>query len=653
MEHHVFLRPEIRGAVTAYGCRAASAPVKCSLMAGGGDMANGARDPIIIAGHSHTMAFGMPWNEPEGAFDLIALPNSNFVGMVGGWPRSKAYWDYLIHASAGRLVGICWGGNQHTGIFLLAHEPDVDFLLPGDDAGTPDVGTVVVPAKLVSGAFRLSFETLQPLLQRFKDAGAEPFLIGTPPPRGDEEYLRKLFDEKDKWFDGFSNLVGIDLKTAKLVPARRRYKAWVLLQALKQEVAYQHGLRFIAPPTEASDQNGYLKPEYCGDLTHGNRAYGKLMLDHIWEELSKPSITVDQPHSETAEPAHPYKRLSDRNFWSRAFSEALPIDIMKVTDLPLIKFGEKIASAGSCFASNIIPHIERSGFTYLRTEQRHPMFCKAQPERFGYDAFSAAHGNIYTARQLLQLLRRSRGVFQPIEDRWDTSFGVVDPFRPGLRYHASSHQEFDLLTQQHLNACLRAFTEADVFIFTLGLTEAWVSRQDGAVFPACPGTVGGEFDPKKHEFRNFSGWEITSDLRQFVDELRLFNPDVRIILTVSPVPLVATATDRHVLRASTYSKSVLLVAAETVCAERPGVTYFPAYEIVTGPHAPADFFQEDRRNVAPAAIEVVMQAFLSCCETGHPPQERSEGTREKAIELFSARFADAECEELMADRRSV
>ena len=129
-------------------------------------------------------------------------------------------------------------------------------------------------------------------------------------------------------------------------------------------------------------------------------------------------------------------------------------------------------------------------------------------------------------------------------------------------------QEFDLLTQQHLKACLRAFSEADVFFFTLGLTEAWVSKQDGAVFPACPGTVAGNMTLKKHKFINFSAWEISSDLRQFVDELRLFKPDVRIILSVSPVPYVATATDRHVLPASIYSKSVLRVAAETVCATR-------------------------------------------------------------------------------------
>ena len=56
--------------------------------------------------------------------------------------------------------------------------------------------------------------------------------------------------------------------------------------------------------------------------------------------------------------------------------------------------------AGSCFASNLIPFLERAGFTYLRTEQP-PPFLRELPENLGYRNFTAAYGNIYTARQFL------------------------------------------------------------------------------------------------------------------------------------------------------------------------------------------------------------------------------------------------------------
>ena len=163
---------------------------------------------------------------------------------------------------------------------------------------------------------------------------------------------------------------------------------------------------------------------------------------------------------------------------------------------------------------------------------------------------------------------------------------MIDPFRPGLRYPARSDREFDLLTTQHLEAVRAAIGVATVFVFTLGLTEAWESAADGAVFPACPGTIAGTFSPVKHRFHNFGVEEVREDLRSSIALLRAHNPGVRVILTVSPVPLVATATDEHVLMATTYSKSVLRAAAGEVATREPSVTYFPAFEIVTGPQAP-------------------------------------------------------------------
>ena len=109
---------------------------------------------------------------------------------------------------------------------------------------------------------------------------------------------------------------------------------------------------------------------------------------------------------------------------------------------------------------------------------------------------------------------------------------------------------------------------------TLGLTETWVSRADGAAFPLCPGVQGGVFDPDKHAFVNLTTEEVVSDMTAAIGHLRGFNPDARVILTVSPVPLAATAVDRHVLVSTTLSKSVLRVAADSLARTLPDVTYF-------------------------------------------------------------------------------
>jgi hypothetical protein len=310
-----------------------------------------------------------------------------------------------------------------------------------------------------------------------------------------------------------------------------------------------------------------------------------------------------------------------------------------------------------------VPFLEGAGFDYVRRDIAPVAFSEVTADNFNYSRFSAAYGNIYTARQATQMFRRALGSYRPLEDRWVVADDVIiDAFRPGLRFPAMSDREFEVLTAQHLANTLDAVRAADVFIFTLGLTEAWVSSLDGAVFPACPGTVAGNFDPARHVFKNFSASEVTQDLQELIDLLRLVHPGIRMVLTVSPVPLVATGTDQHVMVATIYSKSALRVAAGEVAKVNPDVTYFPAYEIVTGPQAPFDFFETDRRQPSTAAIGAVMRAFLSQCETGrdrgigdtlpveaavHPSGKKSEASAasEEFASQMSTLIATAQCEE--------
>jgi hypothetical protein len=357
--------------------------------------------------------------------------------------------------------------------------------------------------------------------------------------------------------------------------------------------------------------------------------------------------------------SNPYLAQTDKAFWSRCVSRNFNADSLwgDNSKSALFHKDDLIVSAGSCFASNLIPWIEKEGLEYLRTEELPSQF-KDLPENLGYRNFSAAYGNIYTARHLRQLYEQALGVRVPAEDRWHIDGMVIDPFRPGLAYPAESDAEFDLLKASHLKAVLTAFHKATVFVFTLGLTEAWQSKVDGSVFPACPGTISGIFDEEKHEFKNFSVEEITEDLAKFIEHLRESNPKVRFIITVSPVPLVATATQSHVLLASTYSKSVLRVVAEQVSNQIENVSYFPAFEIITGPQAPFEYFESDRRNVSEIGVAEVMNSLLQGLTTSNskvidPQIETKQMTKSKAGKLISEisrRIARAECDEAMMDK---
>lgn len=232
--------------------------------------------------------------------------------------------------------------------------------------------------------------------------------------------------------------------------------------------------------------------------------------------------------------------------------------------------------------------------------------------KFNCGIFSARYANIYTSDQLLQLIQRAPGTFQPLSDCWDgPDGGVVDPFRPTIQpggFVSADEMRADRV--RHLAAVRQMLTDMDVFVFTLGLTETWVDRRDGAAFPLCPGVSGGRFDPALHAFLNLGVDDVRADLRAAITLMRDINPRLQIILTVSPVPLKATASDDHALAATTYSKSVLRVAAHDIAAEFADVGYFPSYDIITGNFNRGAYYEEDLREVRGEGVEHVMRIFF-------------------------------------------
>ena len=361
-------------------------------------------------------------------------------------------------------------------------------------------------------------------------------------------------------------------------------------------------------------------------------------------------------------PDHPYRSLPDKAFWRKSVA-GLPmgdIDPVGTFDLK-ISPGTKVATAGSCFAQHIARHLKASGFNYYVAEEGHPILPEPQRLANNYGLFSARYGNIYTARQLYQLFERAYGRFEPQEAPWIDADGTVrDPFRPTIQPgNFASVDEMLADRAQHLKAVRRMFETLDVFVFTLGLTECWRGKIDGAVFPLCPGVEGGVFDPRRHRFQNQHLSEIVSDMRLFIAGLRSVNPKAQIILTVSPVPLMATAVkDQHVLAATTYSKSVLRVSAEVLRNEFDFVHYFPSYEIITGPHSRGRYYAEDLRNVTEEGVSHVMRLFLKHAAgiaageaPRSPPAADTAGNGQDSFERRSARFVQVECDEERLDQQ--
>lgn len=347
--------------------------------------------------------------------------------------------------------------------------------------------------------------------------------------------------------------------------------------------------------------------------------------------------------------ANPYRGLGDSHFWRRAVSsvERHLLDPVVATKFR-IGSGQSVATAGSCFAQHIARKLKSIGFNYMVAEGGDDGLDPQRAKARNYGVFSARYGNIYTARQLLQLFRRAHGSFAPIEDAWTRPDGRhADPFRPNIE--PDGFASIEMLRgdrEQHLRKVRGMFASADVFVFTMGLTEGWRSRADGAVFPIAPGVTAGEYDDSRHEFVNFGVEETARDMADFLDLLRGVNDKVKVLLTVSPVPLVATYEDRHVLTATTYSKAVLRVAAEQLVRAYDWVDYFPSYEIITGSFNAGVYYEADGREVTEPGVAHAMRCFLHnyLAETTTP------AAREAAGVAGSGDEGDIVCDEEALDQ---
>ena len=371
-------------------------------------------------------------------------------------------------------------------------------------------------------------------------------------------------------------------------------------------------------------------------------------LEHLAAgERKRPSASVrrgDERPNAAARAGSPYADLPSSQFWRHAVAQVHPEDV-DPTSTPAFRIDRRtrIATVGSCFAQHMSSALEQHGYTFFVAEPPPAVLTPPQARQANYGVFSTRSGNVYTARQLVQLFDRAYGTFAPSERAWKRPDGrYADPFRALVEPDGfASEDELLESRERHLAAVRFMFERLDVLIFTLGLTEAWRSIADGAVFSAAPGSVAGNMDPSRHEFVNFSAADVRADLEDVLARLRSVNDGANVVLTVSPIPLIATYEPAHVLLATTYSKAALRVAAHEVDRANENVWYFPSYELITGDFTRGAYFERDLRTVTPAGVHHVMRLFLAHC--AHDAS--STGAEALAMLAENARGMDVVCDE--------
>jgi hypothetical protein len=304
------------------------------------------------------------------------------------------------------------------------------------------------------------------------------------------------------------------------------------------------------------------------------------------------------------------QRLREHIYWPNPthekYGRTLADEKPYVRPEPLIDASTPLATAGSCFAYEIARVFQERGYNYVVTEKPDPaqgIYASDYEPDDPYVPFSANFGILFNTPSLHQLAQRAFGErqFQRLLMKRGEVFH--DPYRETVFFASPEAHALDY--DRHTSALQRMLTEARVFIFTLGLNECWRLRSDGTALSRNPDA---DLMPYVRHQR-LSVADNVAALSGFYELVKRYNPEFQLILSLSPIPFLATglADQEHVIAANCHSKSTLRVAAQEMADRYADVHYFPSYELIH--YCESDPWEPDLRHVRRDTVSRVVSLF--------------------------------------------
>lgn len=183
------------------------------------------------------------------------------------------------------------------------------------------------------------------------------------------------------------------------------------------------------------------------------------------------------------------------------------------------------------------------------------------------------------------------------------TFGELNETYFNYDFHSSfSSLQKPLLEKNIAGSILQShefLKSARVLMITYGTSWVYERTDNGEIVSNCHKVPANHFTKKL-----LTQKRILESFEDFYKQLQSFNPNIRIILTLSPV--------RHLkdsLELNAVSKSILRLSCHTLSEMFPNVEYFPAYEIVLDDLRDYRFYDRDMLHPSPDAIEYIWKIF--------------------------------------------
>ena len=257
----------------------------------------------------------------------------------------------------------------------------------------------------------------------------------------------------------------------------------------------------------------------------------------------------------------------------------------------LIRHGEKILLVGSCFSDNIGKKLEYFGFDVL------------------YNPFGVVYNPSSIAEQLLRVINQRI----PSEDEYLNRNDLWHHFDFHSVLSGTDLQEVMDKNKKLIKSTCEFLKDTKYLFLTLG-TSIIYKIISGNKIVANNHKYPADYFSKQ----SLKTEEIVPILENCFSDIFDFNPDLKIIMNISPV--------RHLkdgLIENQRSKAALILATEEL-TDNSRIFYFPSYEIMMDDLRDYRYYAEDLIHPIQSAIEYIWEKFSECffeIETMHINQK--------------------------------